>query len=88
MFVIVVYDVAVERQNYIRKLLKNYLFHRQRSVFDGFLSKAQILFLKKQLEKIVKEDDQIVFYLIDHKSCIKEIIKISKKEDNTEDFIV
>ncbi|WP_067839809.1 CRISPR-associated endonuclease Cas2 [Nocardia lijiangensis] len=41
MYVIVVYDTAVERNPVILRTCRRYLHHVQRSVFEGALSSAQ-----------------------------------------------
>ncbi|HII61483.1 CRISPR-associated endonuclease Cas2 [Pyrococcus horikoshii] len=68
MYVIVVYDVNVERVNRVHKLLKTYLFWRQNSVFEGELSKAQLYELEMRLKRIVKEDDSVLIYIFPGKN--------------------
>ena len=42
MYLIVVYDIEIDRVNKVHKFLRKYLFWRQNSVFEGEVSKAQI----------------------------------------------
>lgn len=63
MFVIVVYDVNQKRCNKMRKYLAQWLEHRQRSVFAGFLTRAQVKIMRQGLEKITnpRYDSLIIF---------------------------
>ncbi len=42
MYVLIVYDISVERVTKVHKCLKRYLNWRQNSVFEGELTEAQI----------------------------------------------
>ncbi|MCC5904824.1 MAG: CRISPR-associated endonuclease Cas2 [Balneolaceae bacterium] len=63
MFVVVVYDVHQSRCTKVMKFLRQWLEHRQRSVFSGFLSESQVKIMQKQLLQIidVQYDSVIVF---------------------------
>jgi CRISPR-associated protein Cas2 len=63
MFVVVVYDVHKSRCAKVMKLLRQWLEHRQRSVFAGFLSASQVKILQKQLLLVIrpKYDSVIIF---------------------------
>ena len=63
MYVLIVYDVAVERVSKVHKLLKRYLHWVQNSVFEGELTEAQIAELKSKLEDLAeKTSDSILIY--------------------------
>lgn len=57
MYVILVYDILEEDNgrlvlNRVFKICKRYLTHIQNSVFEGDLSKSQLIKLKYELKKI------------------------------------
>jgi CRISPR-associated protein Cas2 len=63
LFVVIVYDVHQKRCHKVMKLLRQYLEHRQRSVFTGFLTKGQVGAIQHALLKIinVSYDNVIIF---------------------------
>lgn len=64
MYVLIVYDIGVERVTKVHKLLKAYLNWRQNSVFEGELTHAQIEQVKQKLKGIVKlETDSVLIYI-------------------------
>lgn len=62
MYVICVYDVDEKRCNKCKTLLRKYLFHVQKSVFEGELTPALYKELKDKLNIIIKNKDQVIFY--------------------------
>ncbi len=75
MYVIIVYDVSVERVNHIRKFLKQFLMWRQNSVFEGELTPAEYERVKMGVKNIIDEDsDFVIFYSVRDKRFIKEEI--------------
>lgn len=65
MFVIMAYDVNVERVNKVLRIGRRYLNWVQNSLLEGELTKAQLERLKADLRKVVETDeDSIVFYLL------------------------
>ncbi|WP_256104356.1 CRISPR-associated endonuclease Cas2 [Streptomyces sp. ODS05-4] len=63
MFVILVYDTAVERNPKVLKTCRKYLHWTQRSVFQGELSAAQYRALLAALASVIDADhDSIVTY--------------------------
>ncbi|HNZ60262.1 MAG: CRISPR-associated endoribonuclease Cas2 [Euryarchaeota archaeon ADurb.Bin023] len=69
MYLIVVYDIEIDRVNKVHKFLRKYLFWRQNSVFEGEVSKAQIEQIKVGLNEIIKkEKDSVLLYILDNKS--------------------
>ena len=65
MFVLMVYDVNVDRVNKILKTGRKYLNHIQNSVLEGELSNAQFKSLKHEVRNIINEEQDCVrFYLL------------------------
>ncbi len=87
MYLLIVYDVDVDRVNKVNKFLKMYLHWRQNSVFEGEISISQFKKLKSGLKEIVNEDkDSILIYnLKERKNFNLEIIGIEK---NPIEFII
>lgn len=64
MYVLIVYDIKVERVTKVHKLLKGYLNWRQNSVFEGELTDAQIEKVKYGLKSIIDPDsDSVLIYI-------------------------
>ncbi|AUB58576.1 MULTISPECIES: CRISPR-associated endonuclease Cas2 [Methanobacterium] len=80
MYLLIVYDVDVNRVNKVNKFLKMYLHWRQNSVFEGEISISQFKKLKSGLKDIANEDkDSILIYnLKDRKNFKLEVIGIEK----------
>lgn len=80
MYLLIVYDVDVDRVNKVNKFLKMYLHWRQNSVFEGEISISQFKKLKSGLKDIANEDkDSILIYnLKDRKNFKLEVIGIEK----------
>lgn len=76
LFVIVVYDIEVERINKVRKTLREYLFWVQNSVFEGEIGRSSLAELKTRLRDIIDESyDSIVIYRMNSpKSMKREVI--------------
>ena len=61
MYVILVYDIKSDQGGAkvlakTFKICKKYLIHIQNSVFEGEISESQLLKLKMELNKIIRED--------------------------------
>ena len=64
MYVLIVYDIAVERVRKVHKCLKRFLHWRQNSVFEGELTDAQIESVKNDLGRIVDDEtDSVLIYI-------------------------
>ncbi|WP_198469989.1 CRISPR-associated endonuclease Cas2 [Acetomicrobium sp. S15 = DSM 107314] len=64
MFVIMAYDVNVERVTKVLHVGRRYLNWVQNSLLEGELTKAQLARLKADLHKIINdEQDSVVFYI-------------------------
>lgn len=63
MYVIVVYDTAVERNPKILRICRQYLHHVQRSVFEGELSVGQLRRLRSAVEGVIDSTyDHVLMY--------------------------
>ena len=72
-YVIIVYDIAVERVNKVRKYLRQYLMWRQNSVFEGELSDSQFMRVKNTLHDMINDsEDHIIFYILRDKKYVRE----------------
>lgn len=92
MKVIVVYDINFlegnyqNRMNKIRKLLRKYLNHVQKSVFEGEITEAKLYCLKKELEEFCANVDSVIIYkLPDTIKFDKELI--GNKGDKTSNLL-
>ncbi|WP_422770009.1 CRISPR-associated endonuclease Cas2 [Plantactinospora sp. WMMC1484] len=65
MYVIVVYDTAVERNPKILRTCRQHLHHVQRSVFEGELSEAQLRRFRHAVEAVTDSSyDNILVYTL------------------------
>ena len=80
MYVIVVYDVDEKRVKQYHKLLRQYLTWRQRSVFEGYLTKDKLKELKEKLNSLLKDDDYVIIFETNTKDNIK-INELTLKEE-------
>ncbi|MDJ1422549.1 MAG: CRISPR-associated endonuclease Cas2 [Candidatus Methanoperedens sp.] len=64
MYVVIVYDVGVERVNKVRIYLKQYLNWVQNSVFEGELTESEYMRIMNRLKEIIDES-------LDHVICYK-----------------
>jgi CRISPR-associated protein Cas2 len=63
MYVVVVYDTAVERNPKILRTCRRYLHHVQRSVFEGHLSPAQLRLFRAAVAKAIDTGyDSVLVY--------------------------
>ena len=54
------------------KVLRRYMFHVQKSVFEGELTPAKFNELKIKLKKIIESDDSVLFYFVYENKKIKK----------------
>ena len=82
MFVIVVYDVSVDRVSKICNFLRRYLNRVQNSVFEGELTDKQFAEIEHWLKKTIKKDeDSIRFYSFRTQDQVKLTIMGVEKTD-------
>ena len=82
MYVILAYDVNVERVNKVKKFLRRYLNWIQNSLFEGELSEADLEEIRIGLKKIINEsEDMIVIYKLRTDKVVKrEIMGLDKSK--------
>lgn len=80
MYVIIVYDVNVDRVNKVKSFLRQYLFWIQNSVFEGELTKSEFKIVIDGLRNIIDEDvDSVIIYkLMMEESLNREVLGIEK----------
>ena len=84
MYVIIVYDVGVDRINNIRKFLKRFLIWIQNSVFEGEITESQLIRIENYLNKNTEQDyDFIKIYILSSNKYLKmDVIGTIKKENS------
>lgn len=84
MFVILVYDINVKRNNKMLKICRRYLNHVQKSVFEGVITEAKLNRLKDEIKKVIcKEEDSVAIYEFETlKYSSKEVIGLNELGDN------
>lgn len=87
MFVILVYDVGVKRVGKALKICRKYLHWVQNSVFEGEISKANLVKLKKELDMLIdKDEDSVILYTFSSQKYTGR--EIMGKEKATTDFLI
>ena len=83
MFVILTYDVKQKRQNKIMKICKKYLFHAQKSVFEGYMTDAQLIRLERELARFSdpNEDSLCVYKVPNYRDLTKDELGYSYAND-------
>ncbi|AMM53705.1 CRISPR-associated endonuclease Cas2 [Pyrococcus kukulkanii] len=78
MYVVIVYDVAVERVNKVKKFLRRHLHWVQNSVFEGEVTLAEYERIKAGLLDIInKDEDSIIIYKLRSKP-MRETLGVEK----------
>lgn len=73
MYVIIVYDVSIERINDIRKILKQYLSWIQNSVFEGELTEGRLEELRSKLYEVIDPStDSIIVYTLSNPKWVEK----------------
>ena len=82
MYVIVVYDVNVQRVNKVCQFLRMFLHWVQNSVFEGELTESELMRVEMGLKEIVNEnEDSITIYTFPNEKVIeRRFIGIRKSE--------
>lgn len=88
-YVFLFYDVNVKRVNKVFKICKKYLSHFQNSVFRGDITPSNLILLKKDLNKIIDEqEDFICIIKLMNDNVYGEDILGNKKNNSGEDLII
>jgi CRISPR-associated protein Cas2 len=82
MYVIIVYDVNVQRVNKVCQFLRMFLHWVQNSVFEGELTESELMRVEMGLKEIVNEnEDSITIYTFPNEKVIeRRFIGIRKSE--------
>lgn len=80
MYLIIVYDIKVDRVNKVKSFLRQYLYWIQNSVFEGEVTKSEFKIIKDGLKEIIEEDeDSIILYNFQmEKMMNREVMGIEK----------
>ncbi|MDO5824555.1 CRISPR-associated endonuclease Cas2 [Methanobrevibacter sp.] len=79
MYLVIVYDINVDRVNKVHKFLKAYLHWQQNSVFEGKVTKSQYNEIIDKLDNLIDEDeDSIIIYKFPYKYLDKKVLGIEK----------
>ncbi len=72
MYIVIVYDVNVDRVDRVRKFLKTHLNWVQNSVLEGNVTEAELRRIKSKLKEIVNTtDDSILIYEVSTEKYMK-----------------
>lgn len=88
MYVIIVYDIKVERVNKVKAFLRQHLFWIQNSVFEGELTNSGYKAVKDGLLSIIDEDEDsvIIYQLMMEESLNRHVLGVEKA--SADDFIL
>ncbi|AUB59578.1 CRISPR-associated endoribonuclease Cas2 [anaerobic digester metagenome] len=80
MYVIIVYDIKVERVNKVKGYLRTQLNWIQNSVFEGEVTPSELVDIKKNLKEIMnKNEDSIIIYTLRTEKAMKrDVMGIEK----------
>lgn len=88
MFVIVVYDVEVEKNRKVLKFLRTRMNWIQNSVFEGDLTEAQLREIKSRLDSVASGEsgDSIVVYELGSEKYVEKTV-IGKEKGSSDRII-
>ena len=80
MYLVIVYDVAQKRVSKVCNFLRIHLNWVQNSVFEGEITKSQLMEIREGLKQIIEQDrDSILLFSIQNKKWLeREIIGMEK----------
>ena len=88
MYVIIVYDIKVERVNKVKSFLRQYLFWIQNSVFEGELLESQAIKLKSELDRYIREDkDSVILFKSRSSRWLEKEFLGKIEDDKTDNFL-
>lgn len=86
-YYVVTYDVAEERVNKVRKILKKYFNWVQNSVFEGEITIGKLNQCRYELFKVInKNEDSIYFYEISNRDGNFKIV-VGVEKEITDNFL-
>lgn len=85
MYVIIVYDISVERVSKVCNFLRCFLNWVQNSVFEGELTESQFMRIESGLREIMDESvDSVRIYILRNKDVLKiKTIGVEKAQVDT-----
>ncbi|MDD3841077.1 MAG: CRISPR-associated endonuclease Cas2 [Clostridia bacterium] len=87
MYILIVYDVGEKRVQKVLKFIRKHLIWIQNSVFEGNVTKAELLKIKNGLKEIVdQKEDSIIFFTARNERWIKKEI-MGREKNATDNFI-
>lgn len=93
MYIILVYDINTEtsegqkRVTKMFKLCKQYLFHIQKSVFEGEITKAKLEELKIKINNLInKEKDSVIIFINREAKWLNKVL-LGIQIDKTDNFL-
>ncbi len=92
MYVILVYDIICDEKGKkilpkVFKICKKYLVHIQNSVFEGNISKANLIALQKELDEYIRKDkDSVIVFNTREERWMNKIF-LGVKDDKTSNFL-
>lgn len=80
MYVVIVYDINVERVNKVKSFLRQHLFWIQNSVFEGEVTESEFELIHKGLMEIIDVDvDSIIIYKLRMAELLnREVLGVEK----------
>ncbi len=84
MYVIIVYDINVDRVNKVKSFLRQYLYWIQNSVFEGEVTDSEFQLIYNGLMEIIDEEvDSIIIYKLRMAELLnREVLGIEKSPIN------
>lgn len=84
MYLIIVYDIKVERVNKVKAFLRTQLNWIQNSVFEGEATPSELAEIKSGLKEIInkKEDSVIIYALRTEKALKRQVMGVEKAPIN------
>jgi CRISPR-associated protein Cas2 len=80
MYLIIVYDIKVERVNKVKSFLRQYLYWVQNSVFEGEATKSEYKIIESGLKDLIDfdEDSIIIYRFITEDAMHRDVLGIEK----------
>ncbi|MBN2122537.1 CRISPR-associated endonuclease Cas2 [Candidatus Micrarchaeota archaeon] len=88
MYVVIAYDISIERVNKVKGYLRTQLTWVQNSLFEGELTNSRFLEVKSRLAEFVQSpDDSIIIYILSDKRFVSREV-MGMKKGSPEDTIL
>lgn len=86
MYIILVYDINVQRVSKVLKICRKYLTWVQNSVFEGEISESDLIKLADELKQIIEDTDSITIYKL-RTTTYMEKEQLGTKKGEPSEFI-